>query len=364
MTKMHSHPSATLAEVGAERLAALCRAVGFTATQTAAALATFFRFTVHWGARRVTAGPPELSDITDDHTPFEFSVAIDGGAPELRLLVEVQAERRSLAAHWEAAAALHDGLAGEGGAALERLQAVADLFAPTAHTPRFAIWHAVCFTPGAPPSFKVYLNPHARGARESSALVQQALARLGFSAAFAQLPAVRGRDSYIYFSLDLSRQPEARVKIYAAHHDACSSELEAAVAGAAGHVTDQGRKFCEAMADSPGPYARRPVLTCLSFVQGSPRPHYATIHFPVRAYASDDAVVRERVLRYIEPAGVAAYEQALAAFAQRPLAEGAGMQTYVSLRINKGRKRLTVYLAAELFTPARTELLAAQAQKS
>ncbi len=32
------------------------------------------------------------------------------------------------------------------------------------------------------------------------------------------------------------------------------------------------------------------------------------------------------------------------------------MQTYVSLRINKGRKRLTVYLAPELFTIERAEL--------
>ncbi|HRI50148.1 MAG TPA: tryptophan dimethylallyltransferase family protein [Pseudomonadota bacterium] len=356
MIKKFSDPSPTLAEVGTERLAALCRAVGFDAAQAEAAQAIFRRFAIHWGGRRVHAGPPQRSDITDDHTPFEFSIAIDGGAPELRFLVEVQGDQPSLAAHWTAAAAINRGLAADFGAELERLRAVAELFAPTAHTPRFALWHAVCLTPGAPPSFKVYLNPQARGVRESAALVKAALTRLGFGAAFAQLPVCKGRDSYIYFSLDLSGQKEARVKIYTAHHDALSTDIEAAVAGAEGHVAGQAREFCVAMAQTPGPYALRPVLTCLSFVQGRARPSYATVHFPVRAYADDDQVIKDRVLRYLGPQGAAPYTRALAAFARRPLAAGIGMQTYVSLRINKGIKRLTVYLAAELFTAERAEL--------
>lgn len=356
MIKKFSDPSPTLAEVGAERLAALCRSVGFDAAQAEAAQAIFRRFAIHWGERRVYAGPPERSDITDDHTPFEFSIAIAGGAPELRFLVEVQGDQPSLAAHWTAAAEINRGLAADFGAELERLRAVAELFAPTAHTPRFAVWHAVCLTPGAPPSFKVYLNPQARGVRESGALVKTAFTRLGFGAAYAQLPVCKGRDSYIYFSLDLSGQKEARVKIYTAHHDALSTDIEAAVAGADGHLAGQAREFCAAMAQTPGPYTRLPVLTCLSFVQGRARPSYATVHFPVRAYADDDQVIKDRVLRYLGPQGAAPYTRALAAFARRPLAAGIGMQTYVSLRINKGIKRLTVYLAVELFTAERAEL--------
>ena len=57
------------------------------------------------------------------------------------------------------------------------------------------------------------------------------------------------------------------------------------------------------------------------------------------------------------------YARALAAFARRPLEAGVGMQTYVSLRINKGTKRLTVYLAPELFTVERAELPMARAQR-
>jgi len=113
------------------------------------------------------------------------------------------------------------------------------------------------------------------------------------------------------------------------------------------------------MAESPGPYARRPVFTCLSFVEGSARPQIATVHFPVRPYAGHDGAVRERVLRYLHPEGVATYERAIAAFARRPLAAGVGMHSYVSLRINKGRKRLTVYLVSELFKTVRAELPAA-----
>jgi DMATS type aromatic prenyltransferase len=354
-----------LVEVGTERLAALCQVVGFDEAQAEAALATFRRFALYWGGRRVHAGLPEQSDITDDGTPFEFSLAIVGGAPELRFLVEVQSAQPSFAAHWMAAAEVNRGLAVDYDAELERLHAVADLFAPTAQTPRFALWHAVCLTPGAAPSFKVYLNPHARGIRESAGLVKAALDRLGFGAAYAQLPACKGRDSYLYFSLDLSRQREARVKVYTAHHETRSAEIEAAVAGADGHVAGQAREFCEAMAEMPGPYARLPVLTCLSFVQGSARPNFATVHFPVRAYADDDKVIKDRVLRYLPPAGIAPYARTLAAFAQRPLTAGIGMQTYVSLRISKEmstEKRLTVYLAPELFTAGHAELPAVRAQ--
>ena len=74
----------------------------------------------------------------------------------------------------------------------------------------------------------MYLNPAARGRSEARALVEAAMMRLGFGEACAHLPATGPEAEICYFSLDLSAQPEARVKVYTAHHHATSAHVEAA----------------------------------------------------------------------------------------------------------------------------------------
>src|SRR5690606_26570205 len=65
-----------------------------------------------WGDWQATRRPAWASDITDDHTPFEFSLAFDGQAETVRLLTEPQdATNPSLAASWQAALGIHAGLA-------------------------------------------------------------------------------------------------------------------------------------------------------------------------------------------------------------------------------------------------------------
>lgn len=347
MTRALSAPSACLSELGVAKLHALCEALGYEAGQTQEMAAIFRLLASSWGDRPVDAPPLWASDITDDHTPYEFSVAVDGGLPEIRFLLEVQGQPPSIAANWDAARAMNARLGAELDVELGRLAAIEDLFAPTPACRRFSLWHAVCFPRGGAPKFKAYLNPQVRGWAEAYDLTRAALARLGLGG--AELPPATAQDEICYFSLDLSRERGARVKVYTAHYNGTGAQIDAAVAGAKGYVPEQAAEFCQTMADAPGPYQSRPVLTCLSFIEGDNRPATATIHFPLRSYAPNDAAARARVLSYIHAEGASVYDRALEAFAHRRLDDGVGMQTYVSLRQERGHRRLTVYLAPEVY---------------
>src|SRR5262245_33716035 len=81
-----SHVSSTLAEVGTQQLEALGKAVGLASSETRDLIQIFARL-LGSGSLRSTSDPPAYtSDVVDDHTPFEMSVAV--GSNELRVLVE------------------------------------------------------------------------------------------------------------------------------------------------------------------------------------------------------------------------------------------------------------------------------------
>jgi DMATS type aromatic prenyltransferase len=334
----------TLREQGERRLASLLGAFGYGPARRREAASLFAEFAGPWGS--AIPGDPARwpSDVTDDHTPFEFSVVLDDADPEVRFLIEVQGDTPSVEANWEASLAVTRRLADDHGMNLRRLSRVAELFEPAASSSRFAMWHGVCFTRAAA-TFKVYLNPYARGRDQARGCVEEALNRLGLRGSAAHFPGA-GLDVEIpYFSLDLAPDASARVKVYFAHRAATVPRIEAAFATVPDCLVGDAGEFCRALTGIHGPFDRRPVLTCLSFVSGDPRPSEGTVHLPVRSYASSDATIRDRALRVLAPRAAVAYERALGAFADRPLSSRTGMQTYLSMRL-RGR-RVTVYLATE-----------------
>lgn len=354
----------TLLENGIGRLRRLLPVLGFPAEDEQRILGLFHTLASSWGKQRCRHRPRWFSDICDDHSPFELSVALDGAVPELRILAEIQAERPTMCANWDAALAYTERLGAMCGVSLDRFWAIQDLFTPTFATPRFGLWHAVCFRPGSPPEPKLYLNPAVRGRALARSIIEEALFRLGFVGAAAHLPPVGPADRTLYFGLDLAlcrglggavrpTSGPARVKVYTAHFDATPQSVEEALRVASGHVPGQVASFCHAMGGGAGPFDARPVQTCLSFTEGDSAPTSGTVYFPVRSYADSDLEVRERVLGYLhtEAAGAHAieYTRMLSAFADRALEAGVGMQSYVSLRQAPGPRRLTVYLAPEVY---------------
>jgi len=214
----------TLLETGIVRLAALCEALGFEVALTDDAVKLFIALAGSWGRRAAESPPIWASDITDDHSPFKFSLALDGCRAELRFLLEVQGDEPSHATNWAAGLAMNRRLAREHDVDLSRLATIEELFAPTSACPRFSIWHAVSLRPAAAHAFKVYLNPQARGRASARATVEEALCRLGFASSIAHLAPAGDRAEPRYFSLDLTARREARIKVYTAHFDATSDE--------------------------------------------------------------------------------------------------------------------------------------------
>jgi pyrroloquinoline quinone (PQQ) biosynthesis protein C len=334
-------------------------------------LAMLRRLSTPWGDERIGTEPRYDSDVTDDHSPYEFSLALGGGSPEVRLLIEAQGEPPSLRSNWAAGIHLTEQIAREYQLPLDRFRRVQELLSPS-DTSRLGIWHSVCFWADRPPEFKLYLDAQALGRWRAPARVDEALAALGISGAWTVLSQVARRgpqlDEFKYLSLDLSRESRARVKVYVRHHDALIEDLEA-ITGDAGFM-DPGMasEFCRAILIHDGPYQARPIFSCTSFVE-QPKGKGAkngatwnaaarTLYLPIGGYVAHDAMARARISEYLKrhDLGADIYHDALKSFAERRLEEGVGLHSYVSLRREpKGGRRVTTYLSPEAFQtfPAR-----------
>lgn len=345
----------TLAEQAARKVDALVSGFGFEARRDEIRGCVVDLLGDH-GVRPRSEPPAWPSDICDDHGPFEFSVALNRKHTALRVLVETGGPTASLADLQAAGEAMTEQLAARLGVPLDRLHAIESLFRSDAPTAQLARWHAVAFEGAAPPAVKVYLNPQIGGPSGSPSAeqrVSQALLRLGIDEAWPLLRDVLARDEadeLKYFGLDLSEDRHARVKVYVRHHGIDGRGLELALKNCRGYVAGEASDFCRRMTGGDGPYDAKPIITCFSWVQGEARPS-ATLHVPIRGYASDDQVASDRICAYLRSVGIptAAYEAAIPAFAARPLSAGVGMQSYASLKHTADGSNVTVYLVPETY---------------
>lgn len=317
-----------------------------------------------WWEQDESLGPRWGSDVTDDHTPFEFSLALDGRTETLRILTEPQDPNSpSLQASWSSAASIHERLVSEWQASLASLARVEDLFAPRANAQgRFAIWHSAVMDSSKGPQFKVYLNPLIHGSSDAPEVLLAALERLGLTECWQRVApsaTARGRlDQPIYFSLDLRDDHDSRVKIYVAHHGAQASDLARVLASYPGFDRNLVKRYCTALLGSAGPYHSRPPITCYAIRRSQPGLFSATMHLPVRCYRGDDFEVARTVCRLLRFPQRIRYMRALTAVSRRPLDSTPGLQTYVSLRASPGIQAVTVYLAPQVYS----SILASEAQ--
>lgn len=352
----------SLAELGSAQLAALARAAELH-DQVPAMLAIFTRL-LGTSAANTCAKPAYASDVVDDHTPYEMSVALGGSGAEVRLLVETVDGDSSITGRWEAARAAGAWLRDEHGADLSRLEQIADLFEPRTSDGLLALWHAIVFRSGARPDAKVYLDLRARGTVHAPAVLEEALARLGLAAAYPALMRAGcrrgvGLDELVYFSLDLSPQAAARIKVYFRHHQATADDIERVV----GAFVEPGeiRSFCTAILGGEGPYAPRPLVSCWSFSKGT-EPSSGTLYAPIAYYVRDDREAHGRVRDWLarRAMDVDRYDRCVAAYARRPLEAGVGMHSYVSFKRDAGTPKVTCYLAPEAYETFAPSSLAAR----
>jgi hypothetical protein len=306
------------------------------------------------GERRLSDPPPWPSDVSDDATPVEFSIAFDGGGERaIRVLGETISEIPSNSANVSAARQFLDSIAERFPVSVDRFQAVQDLFLPEQPLGKFALWYSLIFRLNSPPKVKIYLNPAVRGAEQAPQLVAEGLHRLGMDDAYriaTEYALLRGNlDRFTFFALDLDNSSRSRVKTYISHYSADSKVVERAASAVPGVDPLRVRDFCSLIIGGrSGPFTRLPLLSSYSYVDDTDHPSNYSIYFPIRAYVSDDEAARALLMQLMKEYDFdpAELDSVLDAVSRRPLRDGVGLIAHVSLRLGQGNG-ITVYVSRE-----------------
>ena len=254
-------------------------------------------------ASRPLSEPPAWpSNVADDHTPVEFSVAYsDGEPPVLRILAEALGSPPGALTNLSAAYRFLGTQARRFGLSMSRFDAVRDLFATEDPQGEFALWYSLVFRSDRRPEFKVYFNPELKGMERAPDLVAEALHRLGLGASYQTMldrgvrPGELGRgDRLAFFALDLHDGPQARVKLYLTHHSAEVRDVVRAAGLVDGVDLTELAEFCAAAGGGVGTFAGRPLVGSYTLMEGAGRPVGYSVYVPIRSYVSDDEEARRR----------------------------------------------------------------------
>jgi len=348
----------TLFDRAAGQLGDLCRVAGFP--EDGAPVDVLRELLCAAGPRPLSEPPLWPSDVADDATPVEFSLAFDdSGNRAVRILGETLPEQPSPTANIDAARRFLTRMAQRLDLTLDRFHAVEDLFLTDDPQGKFALWFSVILRPGRAPALKVYFNPLVRGVSAAPELVAEALRRLGLGEAYDTVTEYALRrgpaDRFSFFALDLDDGPLSRVKLYISHDRAVSDDVEHAARAVDGVDPLRLREFLDLTGGGPGPYAGRPLVSSYSFVEeDAGRPGNYSLYLPIRDYVPDDAVARERTRAHLARAGVdpAGLDRAVRAVTDRCLADGTGLIAHLSLRLGRFGSGTTVYLSSEAYAVA------------
>ena len=314
--------------------------------------------------QQIGAGPIWPSDIADDHSPVEFSLAFDPNLPPtLRLLGEtISASPNPVSNAAELVRFLES--TEKLGISLDRFDRVRDLFLPKNSSESFLLWYSLVLRADSRPALKVYLNPAAQGRENAREIVAEALRRLGRPNAYRQLArhALRrgDQDRLTYFAIDLHDQPHSRVKIYTTHVDAETTDTVRCAEAINVIGTDRLIDFC-AIAGATDQFSGRPLTSSYTYLSpDTDQPSGYSLYLPIRDYVSDDEDARERVVSVLDRNGFQSglLDRAISCLTDRSLADGSGLFAHVSLRLSAtARPGVTVYLSSEAHAVSRPRQL-------
>ncbi|PYM62886.1 MAG: hypothetical protein DMD79_10000 [Candidatus Rokuibacteriota bacterium] len=344
-------------DVGLAQLEALCEAVGADAPRDA--IVAFFRDAAGMCGVRSLTSAPRWSAISDDCTPFEFSVVLQEGPPAIRVLLEAQDDPAGPATYWQAGRRLTAWLASRFEVPLDRLGAIEDLFQPEDPLAYWSLWQSVDFRADRRPRVKIYLNPNARGRERAAGLVDEALSRLGCAAAPSHLDRLPRDpdDRLVVLSLDLVPGLETRVSVHVQFRRPSAEGLEELAALAPGTMPGDATAFLDAVTGRTDGAGMRSMFATVhldcghldSAVRG--RPGGVGLHVPAFPYCENDGVARDRVTRFLERVGLstAAYERCVRAMARAPLEKEEGLHSFVSFTRAGGHPRVIVSFGSRVY---------------
>lgn len=352
----------TFSSHGESRIDAMCQALGLQ--ERARSMREVFRSVSHpWGAWNIGLRPRWYPSIlSDDHAPYELSVAFTGATPNTQLYLEAQdleaqGAPPSLRSNMKAGLALLDEISNLYDVSLDRLRAIQALLLPEDPQGLFTILFGITWVEAEPPRFKIYLNPQVRGAAASSELLHTAMDRLGFGQAWSAVQAHTSSvdpalNEPMYLCLDLASHAQARVKVYRRHYQATAGLVDEIAQVAATYHAGDAIDFFGVLSEREGPFLSKPVITSLVFTEAvADRPFSTTLGFPVSSYVENDRVASERIARCLGSYGLdpAPYRKLSEAFPERPLEADNGMHAHASLKRQGGAPCVTVYLATEAY---------------
>lgn len=341
----------------AGQLSSLCSVAGLSPETAVADLGALLEPV---RARPLADPPVWPTDVSDDHTPVEFSVAFESGrAPTVRVLGEAMAAQPSRRSNLRSALGLVDRFAEDRELRLDQFHRVRELFLDEDPRHDFAMWFSLVYKRELPPEVKIYFNPDARGTQDAPERVARALHDLQLDGAYRTMldhgvrPGALNRDDrFTFFALDLHSQPYARVKVYLTHHNAEPDHLERAASAVPGADLVALHDFLT-LTGCDRSLTGRPALSGYTFVRGdTDRPSTYSLYLPIRDYVRDDEQARDITVSVLDRFGIDPMraDKAIAAVARRPLADGVGLIAHLSLRLNPfGPPGVTVYLSSEAY---------------
>ncbi|RYP63917.1 hypothetical protein DL771_009029 [Monosporascus sp. 5C6A] len=321
-----------------------------------------------WGDKAIPDQVPEWrSFCSEDHSPVEYSVAVDyrTGAAHLRYLVEPQADEATPEA-FQARALEFVGVLDQqyqDTVSLDRVKAIRDIFLPTDGEARgkFAAFFSQAASRNASvPEWKIYLDPRTRGTENAWNFVRATLTRLGMEEAFEVITqTMEPTDIPFVFALDLNPGPDSRVKVYFEHPNGMAADIAAKLAAICPETNPKEvERFLVTMSGgSPGPYRGKPAGTCIAFKMGEDgrlRAPEGTMYFPISEYAPHDQEVRRRIERHLARIGngdiLRSYQRSIDVLKKRPLEAGRGLHSWVAFKTTKMRGDVfTFYISAEMY---------------
>jgi hypothetical protein len=328
-----------------------CEALGWARGQQQAVISQLAELLEPWG-RWPARTAVHRSFLANDGMPIEFSFAWSREGSEARAYVESLADPLTPRSCQEAGVALTRRLAGQPGVSLGQYLTIEDMFITADPRPPFSLWTGAVWEQGKQPWYKVFLNPQVRGARLSSAVVTEAMRRLGLRQAWAAFRDHLGDPDFAdpatelaIFCLDLLDPGAARVRVYLRHAGATTGDLEHVAACAQIYYPGAFERACSGITGHTGPYTGKAPVTAIAFRSGEPFPTSVTLDVPLDPNLGDGAVAQERVSAALRTGGIdpAGYLATVDALADRPLTRPA-RQSWFAYRPGP-QPRMTVYFS-------------------
>lgn len=344
----------TLGSFGRSKLHALCKGLELNQKQTDSAIKMFDLACQSWSDWPLNATPYWPSDISDDHTPFEFSVEFGSEDVLLRILFESQIKPITSNSTWLAGLQFHERIKHLPGVDLTKFELIADLFKPKDKSFNFSLWHSAVLNSDGNYVFKAYLNPQIHGSESSAALIQEVLIRLNLINAWefiaSKLRASEGNLQLMFFSLDLVQGTHARVKIYLSNNTMSLQNYEFLFQDSRNYKPGEISKSIRVLTGLDSTIDSRPIGNYFAFNCGDQKKPACTIQVPIRNYVENDYAALQRTLTLLPNNHRKKLHAAMNNISTKTLELNRGLLAHVSIKYDAEKLGIVTYLSAEAYT--------------